>query len=115
MALQQQQWHGGSPKSVRSAGSAQRGYSSCKGSPQRPRSPGAAGLLDAAAAVAAELEAEREEASRISSRLRFAEDKILQQVRGCEIKVVWNQGQQPSHTFACRLVTVPSCLVVQQV
>lgn len=67
----------------RSTGSAQRGYasSSCKGSPQqRPRSPGAAGLLDVAAAVAAELEAEREEASRISCRLRFAEDKILQQV-----------------------------------
>jgi hypothetical protein len=77
---QQQQWHGGSPKSVRSAGSDQRGYSSGKGSPQRPRSPGAAGLLDAAAVVAAEMEAEREEASRMSSRLRFAEDKLLQQV-----------------------------------
>ena len=37
--------------------------------------------MDAAAAVASELEAERMESERISSRLRFAEDKILQQVR----------------------------------
>lgn len=40
-------------------------------------------MVDAAAAVAAELEAEREEAARMSNRLRFAEDKILQQVRMC--------------------------------
>jgi hypothetical protein len=96
LALQQQHWQDGSPRSVRTAGSFRRGYSNSAGnSPQhqqqRPRSPGAAGLVDAAAAVAAELEAEREEAARMSNRLRFAEDKILQQVcvrvecvNGCE-------------------------------
>jgi hypothetical protein len=39
--------------------------------------------MDAAAAVAAELDAEREQAARINNRLRFAEDKILQQVCVC--------------------------------
>lgn len=38
-------------------------------------------MVDAAAAVAAEMETEREEAARMSNRLRFAEDKIMQQVR----------------------------------
>jgi hypothetical protein len=36
--------------------------------------------MDAAAAVAAELDAERQQAACINNRLRFAEDKILQQV-----------------------------------
>lgn len=97
MQQQQQHWYDGSPKSVRSApagnssGSSARrgGYSITNSniSPQqqqgrRPCSPGAAGLVDAAAAVAAELEAERQQAARISTRLRFAEDRLMQQVGG---------------------------------
>lgn len=59
------------------------GASCSSSSPQRPHSPGAAVLMDAAAAVAAELEAERGQAEQLNSRLRFAEDKILQQVGVC--------------------------------
>jgi len=85
---QQQQWLEGSPCGSRSGrpGSGRRGYasSSSAGSPQRPVSPGAAGLLDAAAVVAAELQAEQVEAERMNSRLRFAEDKLLQQVCGAQ-------------------------------
>jgi hypothetical protein len=43
-----------------------------------PASP-AAGLLDAAAALASELEAGRGEASELSTRLQFAEERLLQQ------------------------------------
>lgn len=48
---------------------------------QRPGSPGAAGLLNAAAALAAELEGDKVDAALLESRMRFAEDKLLQQVR----------------------------------
>lgn len=55
---------------------------------QRPTSPGAAGLLNAAAVLAAEVEAGRGDAAVLESRLRYAEDKLLQQV-----------GSQPA--FCC--------------
>lgn len=48
---------------------------------QRSASPGAAGLLNAAAVLAAEVEAGRGDAAVLDSRLRFAEDKLLQQVQ----------------------------------
>jgi hypothetical protein len=48
---------------------------------QRPSSPGAAGLLHAAVALAAELEGDKVDAALLESRMRFAEDKLLQQVR----------------------------------
>jgi hypothetical protein len=48
---------------------------------QRPSSPGAAGLLDAAVVLAAELEGDKVDAAVLKSRMRFAEDKLLQQVR----------------------------------
>lgn len=51
---------------------------------QRPTSPAAAGLLDAAAALAAEVEAGRGDAALLEGRMRYAEDKLLQQVRGCK-------------------------------
>lgn len=57
-------------------------WHSCYRVQQRPSSPAAAGLLDAAAALAAEVEADRGDTAMLENRLRYAEDKLLQQVRG---------------------------------
>ncbi|WIA28396.1 hypothetical protein OEZ86_010942 [Tetradesmus obliquus] len=101
----QQQWpaadadggcrrYGGKARSPGDAAAAcSAGPASC-GSPggrgvQRPGSPGAVGLLNAAAALAAELEGDKVDAALLESRMRFAEDKLLQQ----EAELVRLQGQ----------------------
>eukprot|EP00775_Hariotina_reticulata_P004241 gene4241-4491_t len=61
----------------------------CNQQASRPGSPAAAGLLDAAVALAAEVESGQSSAAVLDSRLRFAEEKLLAQ----EAELVHLQGQ----------------------
>jgi hypothetical protein len=60
---------------------------------RRPGSPAAAGLLDAAVALAAEVESGQSNAAVLDSRLRFAEEKLLAQVRASQCRGRPDEGQ----------------------